>query len=241
MSRQPALIAARANLLGYWPLSGQAGNPVPLTSGAIADTSGQNHPLTALDMAGNGSMFYGAGAVGSGISCDGDDRLSSNAAVFNNMPAVTASLWIRPVTASVTNDRIIIYKQTAGGQEGWRLGMSTGHLQFMATFGAPGSMMEAGTAASIPLNTWTHVAVVWDGTATAANVRLYLNGVRAAPGYLWNGTGPRMDDSTTPLVFGGANENLPLIGDLDELAIFDRQLGDSEVKALFTHGPAAIQ
>src|SRR5262249_48766273 len=41
----------------------------------------------------------------------------------------------------------------------------------------PGNALRVQAREAIPLDTWTHLAVTYDGSSRAAGIRLYINGV----------------------------------------------------------------
>src|SRR4029079_5280514 len=89
-----------------------------------------------------------------------------------------------------------------------------------------GDLWTNGTSA-MALNTWTHIAMTWDGTTQ----RLFINGTqvgtRAVTGTLPNSTGA--------LRFGGNTVwSEWFAGRLDEIRIYDRALTQAEVQADMT-------
>ncbi len=89
-----------------------------------------------------------------------------------------------------------------------------------------GDLFSSGTAA-LSLNTWSHLAMTWDGTTQ----RLFVNGVqvgsRAVSGTLVNGAGA--------LRFGGNNVwSEWFSGQLDEIRIYDRALTQAELQTDMT-------
>jgi hypothetical protein len=80
------------------------------------------------------------------------------------------------------------------------------------------------------MGTWTHIAGTYDGAAA----RLYVNGVEAASKPL---TGAVAAD-TTPVILGGNGNDASGVptelfpGRIDELMLYARALGPSEIAAL---------
>ena len=73
----------------------------------------------------------------------------------------------------------------------------------------------------LPLNTWTHVAMVFDGTAAtnATRLKLYINGVQKT--LTFSGTIPAYtENNTTPLMVGKG-----VAGRFDDIRLWDRALG----------------
>ncbi|MDP2322953.1 MAG: LamG domain-containing protein, partial [Gammaproteobacteria bacterium] len=93
------------------------------------------------------------------------------------------------------------------------------------------------SAATIPLNTWTHIAITLDSTAANRRQRIYINGVQDTNTNNWTGT---LATNTCPFYIGGdigTNSGCALIsarnfrGLIDEAKIYDYELTAAEVQA----------
>ena len=121
------------------------------------------------------------------------------------------SVWVR-MTTYVTGQWGAIMS-TRSGTNGWALhvGGSTeavpGRVMFLA-----GSGTCKTTTATLPLNTWTHVVVTWDGT----NTNIFLNGVLPTLEDL----GPAPTNPGSALrVAGDASDALTFEGEIDDVLI----------------------
>jgi len=97
------------------------------------------------------------------------------------------------------------------------------------------SEITLGPTSGLPLNTWYHLALVWDNTADT--VTLYLNGVEidtdaaafvASPHNLFIGMGDQPS--------GGSNYPCFFYGAVDEVALFNEALTASEIAGFVTAG-----
>jgi hypothetical protein len=249
-SADPVLVASPLGLVGQWLFDGgTVGAQAPLSAGGIGDSSGLANHGTA-DNSGTGIIFQ-AGQHGTGLRFDNvDDLIRVPAAPsINNLPGVTVSVWLRPVTAPVTQyGRTIFSKgeyntQATPQSVGWRFSIENSDTlpYFWAGFGDNG--LEFGSqVAPFALGSWSHLAVTWDGGNNAANIHMYLNGfeIPGEPGYMVSGTGTRPDDSGKFLGISGPIAG-PFGGEMDEPMLFNRPLSAHEIQALFVHGPAGIQ
>jgi hypothetical protein len=93
-----------------------------------------------------------------------------------------------------------------------------------------GGLRVSSPAGSIPLNTYVHVALTYDGSVN----RLYLNGNLAATSEVH--VGETFDNPVRlgfPIINAG---NARLLGLLDEVEIFSRALSQTEVRGIFDSG-----
>jgi hypothetical protein len=173
----------------------------------------------------NGATF-GPGMVGQALSLDGvDDFVEVNGFFLSmNFSALTFETWIRPTQPS---GRIFDKLPSPGATNGFLLDLTNGHL--FAVFGANG----ATSTATIPLNTFTHVAATYDGT----NIRLYINGAldsttaATTPGAI-------ASNSLNAFIGAGREAGTAFGGQIDEFEIYRRALTASEIQSIFAAGSA---
>lgn len=121
------------------------------------------------------------------------------------------------------------------------LSLTGDHLGIGGTDSAPGRLIfrhgdlaadvAAGTTI-IPRWTWTHVALIRDGT----NVRVHLNG--AAQPEIQVVAAPANPTQSSQFFFGGRSDNADnWEGRLDEIAVFDRVLTSAEISKLAVRNP----
>jgi Concanavalin A-like lectin/glucanases superfamily/Bacterial Ig-like domain/Bacterial Ig domain len=187
-------------------------------SGSSAlDTTANNNDGTLT----GGALRTTAGRFGSALIFDGLDGIVSipSSASLNLTSAYTLEAWVSPSVSG-----------------GWRTALMknspTGHTYVLYTdSGATGPAAHAQTtsdrtataATLLPLNTWTHLAAVSDGTT----LRLLVNGVQAATVSLLGA----VESSTGAVNIGG---NLVwgehFTGKIDEVRIYQGALTDAQVQ-----------
>ena len=206
--------APPANLVGAWGFDEAGGT-------TTADSSGKGNTGTI-----SGATRTTTGRFGSALSFDGVNDIVSvpDSASLDLTNRATLEAWVNPAVLG-TAWRTALLKEQAGQlvyalYANNDLNRPSGHLF------TTGDLFSSGTAA-LSLNTWSHLAMTWDGTTQ----RLFVNGVqvgsRAVSGTLVNGAGA--------LRFGGNNVwSEWFSGQLDEIRIYDRALTQAELQTDMT-------
>jgi serine/threonine protein kinase/formylglycine-generating enzyme required for sulfatase activity len=86
---------------------------------------------------------------------------------------------------------------------------------------------------------WHHVFVTYDGSASAAGVRIYLDG-RLAPMTVQLDLLSKTIRNTVPLQIGRRASGRIFRGEIDDVRIYKRSLGDDEVKLIYEAGIQAL-
>jgi hypothetical protein len=238
--------SATSPLPGSAPATFVMSNPAGLVAAFNFDEGGGATANDASGMANNGAIsgaaWTTAGRFGGALSFDG----ASNWITVPDSPTLklasemTLEAWIRP--AALTGWRPILYKESPFSATVPATGTGMSYALYASDLNAPPSvyaMTSAGSdqwihalgTAMLPLDTWTHVAGTYDGSA----LRLYLNGVlvKTTPH-----TGP-IFDTTGPLRIGGSAIVVPggaqfFKGFIDEVRVYSRALSPLEIQADMT-------
>ncbi len=82
---------------------------------------------------------------------------------------------------------------------------------------------------------WNHAVVTWDGSSTATNVHLYINGSEVS-GYAGqiDGAGSKVSDASNSLHSSASSGSFD--GILDEARIYNRVLSPDEITRLYNMG-----
>ena len=224
-------------LTGSFAVVGSTQADIP-TSGLVAYWEGEN---TAADSIGShdgalgGGADYAAGNYGQGFRFNGNDEVVS---VLHNVDlqptSITIGAWIQ--TGS-TGTQLIVDKSHGTGNNGWALQTGSGVARFAYGNGDNFSDELVGST-NIADNSFHHVAVTLDDAAN--EMRMYIDGVEEAASPLtYNGT----PTGNTRAVHIGAWWNQTVdtlytrefVGVIDDVAIYNRALSQSEVVQLMTH------
>lgn len=167
----------------------------------------------------NGAACNGFGRYGSSGYFDGVDNLAEIPyhADLNATNAMTISAWVYP--QNLSKWQTVVNKWYT--PDSWGLFIEpSGRYNF--TVALPGGNKTVTAAAT--LNTWTHVAGVYDGAA----VRLYINGVQAAS-VAASGT---INASGRGIAIGSHPAWNAMQGYIDEVKFYKQGLATGQVSAL---------
>ena len=187
--------------------------------GAFGDSSG-NGQTGAITGA-----TWTTGRFGSGLAFDGiDDFATVLGGGFEPTTAMTLEAWVYPtVDANGLDDGggAIVAKDDPLAPA-YSLFTKGRNARFGARISS-GSMTEVRAFNDLPLNTWSHLAAVFDGST----VRLYINGTLTA----WKPRGGAIAKSTGALRIGGVMQNEVFAGRIDEVRLYRRALMPAEIQA----------
>ena len=175
---------------------------------------------------------WGAGKLGKGLSFDGTDDYVQSASFATIPTSVTIAAWIYPTAGGVAVSELGV-----GG--GWHVSQievkSTGEIRVGYWTGGATSV----SLGTFSLNQWHHVVLTYSSSGTLGSG--YVNGVLVNTQVAtkqWPGSalqyGIGKSDTTN---FG---DGTYFNGKIDEVRIYNRALGASEVLALYKSGAATL-
>jgi glucose/arabinose dehydrogenase len=208
----------------------------PPTSGLVAAYAfGEGSGSSVADATGNGlngaisgATWTTGGKYGSALSFDGvNDWVTVNDAnALDLTTAMTVEAWVYPTASGSGSWRNVLIKERAGGEvyNLYANANTNAPVTFVVRAADPSATPDARGTTPLPLNTWTHLAVTYDGTT----LRLFVNGTqvgtRAVSGALLTSTGAlRLGGNS---VWGEFFQ-----GRLDEVRIYNRALTTTEIQA----------
>lgn len=228
-SEPPPRQSIRKGLKGQYAFAGNAQNQTD--SGMNGTAVGAT--LTA-DREGNTNQAYTFDGVDDYIALTGS---TDSLAFIQNTGIFTISAFIK--LSDLTTRSVIVGNSGTASRKGFSFAYDTygaeygmHALRFSSTVGQSGTL-NIGTGNDYAINdfNWHHVAVVGDGSS----FRLYLDGV--PDGYSTAITSYGTGASSYDVLLGAARNSasgivLPMHGAIDEVYIFDKALGDSEIRLL---------
>jgi glucose/arabinose dehydrogenase/PKD repeat protein len=187
------------------------------TGAAVGDASGTGNAGTTT-----GTTWNAGGRFGSALSFNGTNASVTvpDSSSLDLSTGMTVEAWVNP-SAAGGPWRTVIFKQAAGGMV-YALYSNNGAGRPTGQVSIGGEQNALGTA-QVPANTWTHLAVTYDG----ATLRLFVNGVQAGS----KAQTGSITASTSPLKIGGN----PVWGEwyaglIDEVRIYNRALTTGEIQ-----------
>ncbi len=182
---------------------------------------------TLADVSGKGNTgsienaTWSSGKNGGGLSFDGaNDSVSiADSATLDLSTGMTLEAWVSPTSAG-PNWRTVLFKETSDGTAyslyaSERNSLPVGQVDIGGERNATGS--------SLPLNTWSHLAVTYDGSS----LRLYVNGDQVGA----TAVSGNIPASSGPLRIGGnAVWGEWFAGRIDDARVYNRALTGTEIK-----------
>jgi chitodextrinase len=192
----------------------------------VADSSGSGNGGTVLNTTWTTSGKFGNALVFNGTNA----RVNvADSPSLHLTAGMTLEAWVKPNT--ITNAwKDVIYK----GNDNYYLEGTSGNGGLPAgggTFG--GANANAYAASALPINTWSHLALTYDG----ATLRLYVNGTQAGS----TARTGAIATSTNPLQIGGDSIfGQYFNGSIDEVRLYDGPLSLAQIQKDMTTaiGPA---
>lgn len=206
-------------LLAYWKLDNTVNDSFGGHNGTWSGTAGW-----ASGKLSNAGSFNGADAYVITDNTFGD-----------NLAAFTVAAWIYPT--AVPDYRMIVSKDNGGTDRSWWFGLldknttpwDTSVFRLAIWNGATPGVRTDVLSPSGPslLNTWTHVAAVYNGST----VTLYRNGV--AVGTPVTVVAGNITGSTSPVRIGAINDTrYYFTGSLDDVRVYNRALSSPDIGVL---------
>src|ERR1035437_10190869 len=214
-----------AGIVGWWK-----------ADGSTVDGVGGNNGV-------NQNISYTNGVVGQAFACDPDTfpwgtytgiQVADRPA-YALTNALTIETWLRPRG----NGYVIFFRgDHRPGMDPYYLSMQANNTLRFGVCDAAGN--SAFVETTVNYFAWTHVAATLNGAA--GTLSLYTNGVLAAQTVTTvRPFADLLPDQSPGIGIGNVNDggnNFPFIGDIDEIALYNRALSQAEIQSIANAGGA---
>lgn len=228
---EESILADPANLsdnqlLVRFQLDGTLANDGSLSSSAIAV----------------GKIAYEAGMSGPAASFDGDGVLEFAEPIpFDSESAFSLGGWIKPAGSGPTC--VLSKNDDVNKLRGFDLMIRKSKLVVNLIHEWNQNAISVTTTKSLDISQWQHVFVTYDGSSTAAGVKVYIDGQPQELQVEFDSLSGSIK-THQPLRIGRRSTSAPFVGLIDEVRLYARQLTNAQVDELFTsqliHGIAQL-
>ena len=214
--------SSRAAAAGSDPVAAYAFDDGTGTS--AADASG--HSLTGTLV--NGPT-WATGKYGSALSFDGvDDHVDlGNPSALQITGSMTISGWINSAAFPVDDAAVVSKRSGTGYQLDTTVDQGPRSIGFKLTNSSGGDMLRYG-ATALQLNSWYHIAGVYNAATTTMNV--YLNGVPDNGALVGTVTSSQQNSASNVNIGQRGNGGFGFNGLIDDVRIYDRALTAAEIQ-----------
>src|SRR5262245_48625303 len=222
--------SAQAGMIGWWRGEGNANDALGANNGTLQ----------------NGATFA-AGMVGQAFSLDGANDFVGNIGTtstfsfMQNTGVFTIEAWIKLSDPNSSTEQAITANTTTTADRGhyftWDNSGGQHRLSLLLMKSVAGTpVINAVSDANVITDSnWHHVAAVGNGSGIAFYVDGTLKGVSAPMGSFSTGASTRaLDIGHCPPV----SSQCPFNGRIDELAIYDQPLTQSQIQSIYNAGSA---
>ena len=169
-----------------------------------------------------------------GALFDGVDDLFNcgSAAGLDALTNLTYSAWIYANSTGESGVGAILFKSnTFSNHTGFRMD-NTATLNFSVDYSTT-DLARSASDNSCSLNAWHHVLCTWTGSATATNIKIYVDGVETTYKTTTNGVGTRNSDAAYNQCIGNRlAASLTFDGVITEAAIWNVVLTAAQIELL---------
>jgi len=236
-----------SGLVGYWDMNSQSVN---WTKNTMVDSSGNDNTGQLILMSTTTSPVIGkiGGALRFSKNYSGTIATSTEVYIYANNSnslnitrnAVTISGWVNPSGLPTGAERILV-KEVIGNSDPFAsyglFRIAANNVRMRISTGGAGSGTIATSNSTLPINKWTHVVGVYNGT----DIRIYINGVLDMTPVAKSGNIVSTTENVTigtDLQVNPESENWQ--GLLDEVRIYNRALTANEVSQLYASGQVKL-
>ncbi|MGW4963212.1 LamG-like jellyroll fold domain-containing protein [Nonomuraea sp. NPDC004186] len=204
-------------LVGAWGMNEGSGTTVADSSGKTNTGAGSN-------------TTWANGKYGKALSFNGSSSMVTvaHAASLRLTTGMTLSAWVNPTTVTGTPWKSVVTKELSAGGASYALYAANGSaLPSGWVQTAPETPTTAEGLSPLPVNTWSHLALTYDGAA----LRLFVNGQQVDQTPL---NGSLYDDGSPLRIGGNVVWREYFSGLIDEVRVYNRAQTAAEIQTDMT-------
>jgi len=230
-------------LVGAWMPS------LGVTGETLRDVSGNGHHGTLTDM--DAATDWVATSKGLALDFDGsNDYVDVGLQVqdkFIMSQQASIAMWVKPSSNPVNSGLLSNYDGDAANylRNGIAIRRFSDKIRFILFDSGAGNYILRDTdSGACPINKWSHVCGMWDGSTSATGLKVYINGQRADTTSLTSGTVNSLKYSNEPMTIARLRSlsAQPLFqGRIAHASIYNRSLSPSEIKHLYVDSLAPFR
>lgn len=169
------------------------------------------------------------------VRLTGDDAVGLKTGNFTRYQPFSVSLSLH--VPDVKERAVVFHRSRAwtdAGSRGYQLLIEDGKVSASLVHFWPGNAISVKTREQLPVNRWTDIAMVYDGSVDASGLSIFIDGKRAAVDVIKN--------RLTKNITGGGGDNIAIGqrfrdrgltgGQVSSFHVYDRQLSEYEVASL---------
>jgi hypothetical protein len=171
------------------------------------------------------------GLIGTAAKFDGETALELGGRVaFERTDAFSFAAWVLPSNSPAC---VISKNDDLNSMRGFDLIVRKGKAIVHLIHKWNGNAIEVVSQTPVRSGQWQHICATYDGSSRAAGVKIYFDG-RPQPVDIRYDTLSDTIQTDQPLRLGRRSTSAALVGMLDEVHVYNRQLADQEVERLAT-------
>ena len=182
----------------------------------------------------SGLVGYVDGRVGRAVSLQGGGHVEEpGTADYDYNNAFSLAAWVKSESAegviASRSQRFETDDENAG--RGVTLVLEEGRLK-LKLIGRMDDWIIVSAREPFPLNRWSHVTATYDGSRLAAGIIFYIDGLKVDTVAELDYSNGGIKTKEPFRIGAGADEHSGLVGDIDEVAVYDRALTSEEAAVL---------
>lgn len=193
------------------------------TGTSANDSSGNSNTGTLSSLPSNPWVN---GKYGKALEFEGTNDVvnAGSDSSLDNLPAMTISAWVFP-ECGTDYGQIVAKSENGTPTNGWffqTICSSTDSFSFWVDYDST-DLERTSATSTLTRNQWQYVSLTWDGSSTATNAHIYVNGVEV-PSYsdTTNGSTTRQTDATQNLTIGNSSDLADdFDGYLDDIRVYN--------------------